>query len=34
MKTFARLIRRYVLAAAGMVLVLAVLGIGFIGWLG
>ena len=34
MKTFARLIRRYVLAAAGMVLVLAVLGIGLIAWLG
>lgn len=34
MKTFGRLIRRYVLAAVGMVLVLAVLCVGFIVWLG
>ena len=34
MKTFVRLIRRYVLAAVGMVLALVVLGIGFIVWLG
>lgn len=34
MKTFGRLIRRYVLAAVGMVVLLVVLGIGFIAWLG
>ena len=34
MKTFVRLIRRYVLAAVGMVLALVVLGIGFVVWLG
>ena len=34
MKTFARLIRRYVLAAVSMVVVLLVLGIGLIMWLG
>lgn len=34
MKTFARLIRRYVLAAAGIVLLLVFLGIGLLGWLG
>jgi len=34
MKTFVRLIRRYVLAAVGIVLLLVVLGIGLLFWLG
>lgn len=34
MKTFARLIRRYVLAAAGIVLLLVALCLGLLGWLG
>ena len=34
MKTFGRLIRRYVLAAVGAVLLLVFLGIGLLGWLG
>lgn len=33
MKTFVRLIRRYVLAAVGFVLLLLFLGIGFLGWM-
>lgn len=32
MKTFVRLIRRYVLAAVGFVMLLFVSGIGFLGW--
>lgn len=34
MKTFVRLIRRYVLAAVGIVLLLVFLGLGLLGWLG
>ncbi len=34
MKTFGRLIRRYVLAIAVLVLLLAGLGAGLLGWLG
>ena len=33
MKTFTRLIRRYVLATAGVILLILALGIGFLGWL-
>ena len=34
MKTFARLIRRYVLAAVGVVLLLLFSGVALLGWLG